>query len=60
MKLLITGGSGYIGKYLVKYYSEYGHQVLAPTSSELDLTDLTATERYMAAHPVDTVINRHG
>ena len=57
MKLLITGGSGYIGKYLVKYYTEYGHHVLAPTSSELDLTDLTATEQYMAAHPVDCVIN---
>ena len=57
MKLLITGGSGYVGSYLVKYYTEYGHHVLAPTSGELDLTDLTATERYMAAHPVDTVIN---
>ena len=57
MKLLITGGSGYIGSYIVKYYTEYGHQVLAPTSSELDLTDLTATEEYMAAHPVDCIIN---
>jgi nucleoside-diphosphate-sugar epimerase len=57
MKLLITGGNGYIGKYLVKYYTEYGHQVLAPSSSELDLTDRGSTERYMAAHSVDCVIN---
>ena len=57
MKLLITGGSGYIGKYLVKYYAEYGHHVLAPGRDELDLTDLSATVSYMAAHPVDCVIN---
>jgi len=57
MKLLITGGSGYIGKYLVKYYTEYGYHVLAPSSSELDLTNLSATTNYMSANPVDTVIN---
>jgi len=57
MKLLITGGNGYIGKYLVKYYTEYGHHVLSPSSNELDLTDLTATTNYMTANPVDTVIN---
>ena len=57
MKLLITGGNGYIGKYLVKYYTEYGHHVLSPSSGELDLTDLAATENYMVAHPIDTVIN---
>ena len=57
MKLLITGGSGYIGKYLVKHYTEYGHHILAPSSSELDLTDLSATKRYMATNPVDCIIN---
>jgi len=57
MKLLITGGSGYIGRYLVKYYTVYGHQVLAPSSSELDLTDLSVTTNYMTANPVDAVIN---
>lgn len=57
MKLLITGGSGFIGSFLTKYYTEYGYHVLAPDSSELDLTDLAATERYMAEHPVDCVIN---
>jgi nucleoside-diphosphate-sugar epimerase len=57
MKLLITGGSGYIGSYLAKYYREYGHHVLAPNSGELDLSDIAATESYMAAHPVDCIIN---
>jgi nucleoside-diphosphate-sugar epimerase len=57
MKLLITGGSGYIGKYLVKYYTEYGHHVLAPSSNELDLLDLISTTNYMTANPVDAVIN---
>jgi nucleoside-diphosphate-sugar epimerase len=57
MKLLITGGSGFIGKHLLKYYTEYGYHVLAPSSSELDLTDLSATTSYMEAHPVDCVIN---
>jgi nucleoside-diphosphate-sugar epimerase len=57
MKLLITGRNGFIGSYLKRYYTEYGYHVLAPSSSELDLTDLGSTASYMAANPVHYIIN---
>jgi nucleoside-diphosphate-sugar epimerase len=57
MKILITGGNGFIGKYLHKYYAEYGHHVLAPKRDELDLLDLNSVHNYFTAHPVDVVIH---
>jgi len=57
MKLLITGASGYIGSYLKNYYSEFGYSVLAPSSQELDLTNLSAVQSYMAANAVHVIIN---
>jgi dTDP-4-dehydrorhamnose reductase len=37
MKILLTGGSGLLGKNLIAHLSE--HEVIAPSSSELDITD---------------------
>ena len=38
MNVLITGGSGSIGKSIVDEYLKYGHQIFSPTSLELDLS----------------------
>ena len=42
MKLLLTGGSGFLGKRIVPYFEKLGWDVLAPSHSELDITDETA------------------
>ena len=38
MKILITGGSGFVGKNLARYFSQRGHEVIAPTHHEMDLS----------------------
>lgn len=38
MKFFITGGSGILGKELVKYLLQQNHEVLAPTRQEFDIT----------------------
>ncbi len=56
MKLLITGGNGFIGKNLTAHWTER-HQVLAPGRSELDLTDSEAVADYLQLHRFDAVIH---
>lgn len=56
MTLLITGGSGFIGRNLVEYFSAR-REVLAPTHGELELLDEDAVARYFREHPVDVVIH---
>jgi len=39
MKILLTGGSGLLGKNLIRHLRVKGHEIIAPSSSELDITD---------------------
>lgn len=56
MRVLVTGGSGFIGRNLVEYLST-NHDVLAPTHAELDLSDPSALDRWFAVHQVDVVVH---
>lgn len=56
MKILITGASGFIGKYLKTYLSNE-HELLTPTSSELDLTDTSAVNSFFKDQQLDAVIH---
>ena len=56
MKILITGGSGFIGKNLVEYFSKR-HEVSAPSHKELELADDDAVRDYFKNHTIDTVIH---
>ena len=37
MKVLVTGGSGFLGRQIVEVAEERGHTVYAPRSSEFNL-----------------------
>ena len=56
MKILITGANGFIGKYLKTYLSS-DHDLLTPTSSELDLTNTNAVNDYFKDQQFDAVIH---
>ena len=42
MKVYVTGGRGFFGSNLVAVLEQHGDEVVAPPSSEVDLTDARA------------------
>jgi GDP-L-fucose synthase len=61
MKVLISGGSGMVGKNLLTALKKQGiHTLLAPSSKELNLLDSTKTNNYLQEHKPDLVIHCAG
>lgn len=58
--LLLTGGSGMVGRNILEHPSASDWTILAPASRELDLTDAGAVTDYVAAHKPDLVIHAAG
>lgn len=56
MKMLITGGNGFIGSYLKKYLSVH-HEITSPSSKELNLIDSNAVSNFFNNHKFDVVIH---
>lgn len=46
MKIFITGGHGFLGTAISKVLALHGHELVAPRSSECDLTDQDSLYRY--------------
>ena len=59
MRILITGGSGFIGKNLCEYLQEK-NDLIVPTHDELDLLDDTTVQVYLRNNPVDVIIHAAG
>jgi GDP-L-fucose synthase len=60
-KILITGGSGLAGIHLQHYLQSLGfNRILAPSSSECDLTDRSAVLEYFTGHKPDYVFHMAG
>jgi dTDP-4-dehydrorhamnose reductase len=57
MKVMITGGGGFVGSNLVHVFRSEGDEVLAPAHAELELTDRTATLAYVGAHAPDAIVH---
>lgn len=57
MKILVVGGSGMLGQDLVAEFERRDHAVLAPSSSELDITDPTSAAAVSAYEGVAWCVN---
>ena len=42
MKIFLTGGRGMVGRAIQEHPGAAAHQIVAPTSADLDLTDRAA------------------
>lgn len=58
--MLLTGGSGMVGRNIRDHAMASEWIILAPSSSELDLTDAEATARYFQARQPDIVVHAAG
>lgn len=56
MRVLLTGGSGFIGRHVANRLRG-AHEVLTPTHAELDLVDAGAVARWLATRRVDAVVH---
>lgn len=57
MKVLVTGSGGQLGRELAENLPERGHEVVALSRRELDITDFASVERAVEAHSPDLVMN---
>lgn len=57
MKLLVTGGSGFLGRRTVEYLKSLGWQVLAPGHKELDITDFSGVSAWFRQNMPEAVIH---
>lgn len=56
MRILLTGGNGFIGRNIVDYFAGH-YDIAAPSSRELDLSDEVAVEKYFQLNKFDIVIH---
>lgn len=59
-RLLVTGGSGMVGRNLLEHPGIKSWQVLAPRRAELDLLDGAALGGWLARHRPDAVVHAAG
>ena len=57
MKLLVTGGSGFLGRRTAAFFATLGWQVFTPTHKESDITDLSALRDWFGRNTPDVVIH---
>jgi GDP-L-fucose synthase len=60
LRMLLTGGSGLVGRNLLEHSSIGDYDVLAPRSSELDLRDFGAVELFLRKFQPDIVVHAAG
>jgi len=57
MNILLTGGSGFIGKNILESYLVKKYNIIAPSHSELDLIDNENVKSFFLSHKIDVVIH---
>jgi UDP-glucose 4-epimerase len=57
MKILLTGGSGFIGKNVVESFLNEKYEITAPRRSELDCSDDASVKNYFLTHSFDVILH---
>jgi len=57
MKILITGGKGYIARNLARLLSEKNHVVLNPGREELNILDILSLQAYLKKEKFDAILH---
>ena len=60
MKILLTGGSGMVGRNILEHEKIKSHDFIAPSSKELDLLDPESIKVFLNAQKPDLVIHAAG
>ena len=60
MKIFLTGGNGMVGRAVQDHPKAGAHQIVAPRSRDLDLTDRAAVTQALASEKPDMVIHAAG
>jgi len=60
MKILLTGGSGFIGKNILDSVLSTKYQIIAPSSKELNLLDEESVDNFFKKNEIDFVIHTAG
>jgi GDP-L-fucose synthase len=55
--ILLTGGSGFIGRNIKESYLSEKYQILAPSSKELNTADTSAVDAFFGQNKIDIVIH---
>lgn len=56
-KILVTGGTGFIGHNIVESYLAEQYEIVAPRRAELNLADDNSIQQYFTKHSFDVVIH---
>jgi len=60
MRILLTGGNGMVGKNLLEHSKAENYEILAPSSTELDLRDFVKVTKYIKENKPDIIIHAAG
>lgn len=60
MRALVTGGHGFVGRWLTAHLTACGDEVIAPPAGELDVTDAAAVRAAVAAAQPEAVYHLAG
>ena len=60
MKILLTGARGMVGRNILEHDSALEHDILAPSSTELNLLDRHKVQVYLDENKPDMIIHAAG
>lgn len=60
MKILITGGSGMVGRNLIEKSREFSYEILAPTRAEMDLLSPLSIHNFLQRNLPDCIVHCAG